>query len=140
MNANEKLVYAASLALERLQTIDRQFRDHLKTVGTTIKDLGAVTASGSEISVTCLGVDLKVLGRPVAVDGEPIAIEYLFAEEREGTLTPYWRIYLDGKGNLFKDVEFRTRLCDFNNTDIIKNILIELGIALLRSPRFAPTA
>jgi len=93
----------------------------------------------TEICATCLGVELKIIKRPVATDGIPVAFEYVFGEEHEDILTPCWRMYLDSNGSLYADAECQKRLWDFNNMYIVKNILLEVGLALLRSARFAPT-
>ena len=135
----DQQIRAASGALVSLQTVDSSFRDHLKATAASASDFGSLTLAANEMSATCLGVQIKIIGRPIAIDGEPVAFEYLFGEERDGALVIYWRLYLDRNGSLFADVDRKTRLWDFNNRYVVKSILIELGLALLRSARFAAT-
>ena len=136
----ETEIQAASVALTRLHKIDQRFRDHVKTVGTTVKDLGSLTAPDGEIAASCLEVQVHVARKPIAVDGSPALFEYVFGEMKEGALKPYLRLYLAPSGNLFTDVQCQTRVCDFDNTYIVKNILLELAHALLHSEHFAPTS
>lgn len=129
MTTKEQQIYVTIATSAQLNEIDSKFREYLRSVGTTVKDLGSLITHDSEISATCLGIDLKT----------PVAIEYVFGEEREEGLIPYWRMYLDSFGNFYADAECQNRLWDYNNMYIVKFVLIEIGVAMLSSRRFAPT-
>ena len=139
MTTKEQQIYVAIAGLAQLNEIDLKFREYLGSVGTTVKDLGSLMTHDSEISATCLGINLKVVARPVAINGTPVAIEYVFGEEREEGLAPYWRMYLDSFGSFYADAECQKRLWDYNNMYIVKFVLVEIGVAMLSSGRFAPT-
>ncbi len=137
--SSETEIFAASAALTRLHDIDQRFRDHVKTAGTALKGLGSLTAPDGEIAASCLGVQLNVVRKPIAVDGNPAAFEYAFGVVKDSAFRLYFHLYLDPQGNLCTDVKCQTRLCDFNNAYIAKYVLLELAGALLHSEHFAPT-
>lgn len=139
MNTNEERVLIAASGIEQLESMHEQFMNIVQGQSTTKPHAGILGVSDNNLTATCLGVSLTVKRKIVANDGSPSFIEYAFTIPHKDKDIVVCTLYLGANGVLFTDPVGESRLCDYNNTYLGKNMLNFVAIRLLDSEVFEPT-
>lgn len=109
-----------------------QLRNHQKREENRV---GSLRVDGDKLSITSLGIFLDVRYRPVIVDNIQL-LEYIVFTVHDGEQIIVFKFYLKKNGTLIRDVQSQSKLTDFSNEDIKKNLVYEVAEQLLLSPIF----
>ena len=140
MTDDQRRAEAATRDLASLKREHDQFILAVNTAQSQSFNCGWFRTDGENFSAEVLGVRFRVNRRPVAVNGNFVASEYAFLSEFEGEDLPVWRLYLNKNDELFTDSSFTQVVCKYTNSYLIREVIVGLTNALLKSPIFAPKA
>jgi len=94
MDKNERLERAAC-KLNELEEIHKKFLAELrKHQGKVVIPVGSIEVGDDSMSLFSLGVRLTIKHRPIAIDGDPKAIEYQVIAEHGFDQIVVYRFYL----------------------------------------------
>jgi len=138
----EKRLDIAIAAIKKLKGLQNDFFSAFTDQSGPPLQVGSISTSGTDITATCLGVNLCVVNRQVVLDdGLPRAIEYSFIAKHNDESLKVFIMYLDARdGVLYMDSGLKSRLCDYDNVHLVKKVLDVVAAKLLDSPIFAPVS
>ena len=92
------------------------------------------------LCVSYLELEFRAARRSVAADSRLVANEYAFVGSIDGQEHVLLYLYLTPDGNLYfnSSLKVDSRLCDYNNQYVVKNILAKIEVTALSSRFFAP--
>jgi hypothetical protein len=136
--ATQQRAIAAEQAIKQLNGMHDRFIQELESGSKQPSGIGTLAVSSKEITCVCLGRNVAVSNRPVALDGEIKAIEYDFITRWKDEDLSILRLYLQPNGTLTRDPDGTAKFQDFNNTYISDHILAAVSDMLLVSAVYAP--
>lgn len=140
MNPEQQQVAIAVAAQTEFKRIHDQFVAKVASTANKVANGGSFTTDGEDFSASALGVNFRVVRRPISIQGQFLASEYAFITEYEGKDLCLWCFYMDEGGVLYTDSALSKRLCDFDNTYLPSRVVEGLANSLLASTVFAPRA
>lgn len=138
MDKYERLKIAAH-GLEKLDKMHQEFLAELrKHQGQVTNPVGSMHVEDDSVSLSSLGISLTLKHRPIAIDGNPKAIEYQVIAEHGPDQLMVYKFYLQPTYRLSRDADSESTLCDYNNNRIENILVYEVAEHLLASPIFKP--
>ena len=137
MDVDQENLAIAIAAQAALQTLHERFVAHIASMASKVVNGGSFTTDGQSIAATALGINFRVMRRPISIAGKFALSEYAFVTEHENKDLCLWHLYLDPHGALHTDSALSNRLCEFNNTYLPSKVVSALASSLLASPIFA---
>jgi hypothetical protein len=139
MPQQEQLISAAFSDFQGLLDIHLRFIEEIGKCAKNQFSTSSLTIKDDGLSITYLDLNLSASRRTVAIDSQLVANEYAFEgitfnNEKHTLLC----LYLTPNGVLYLDSSLTTRLCDYNNQYVVKNILSKIQLSALSSPFFSP--
>ena len=131
-------------AAAKLATMERSHREFVEALiqsASNLRAIGTITELEGEVSARCLGLDLLVAHRPVAIDGTPKLVEYAFFAHLDDETHRHcvFAFYLHAAEQAcYLDVHGTERISDADNPDLSLVVITYLADALLQSAAFSP--
>jgi len=138
MNDQMAKIEIAAAAIEKLNELHSRFAQRLASQTDVPRFLGSLKIDGAEIHARCLGIELRVIRRPIVRGGSFCAIEYSFYTRHKEADFAVFRMYLQRNSVLSRDAAAKTTFCDSDNQYAAESVLLAVALALMDSPLFAP--
>lgn len=132
-------LYNALRSMERLQNAHKTFLQALAAQPEVESDLGTVQSTSEGVSLQCLGYEVAMRQRPVALQNNRLAYEYEFLAEYWGEKHMFMRLYMNTQGILFRDTGLDDYLGDAGSWQIRGVLIAEAFVKLLQSKVLTPS-
>ncbi|MDT3734949.1 MAG: hypothetical protein ROZ00_01820 [Denitratisoma sp.] len=125
---------------QRLKAIHQAFVEEIQKQEQAQLAVASLKVVEGALCVSYLELEFRAVRRSVAVDFRLIANEYAFVGSIGDQEHVLLCLYLSPDGNLHlkSSLDDESRLCDYNNQYLVKNILTKIQLAALSSSFFAP--
>jgi hypothetical protein len=125
---------------QQLKTIHQGFIDEIKRQEQAQQPMSSLKVVDGVLCVSYLELEFRAVRRSVAAESRLVANEYAFVGSIDGQEHALLYLYLTPDGNLYfnSSLEVDSRLCDYNNQYVVKNILAKIKVTALSSRFFEP--
>lgn len=132
-------LYNALRAMKQLQNAHKTFLEVLAVQPEVESDLGTLKSTGEGVSLQCLGYDISMRQRPIALQDNRLVYEYEFLAEYWGEKHMFMRLYMNTQGVLFRDAGLGDYLGDAGSRQICGVLIAETFAQLLQSKVLTPS-
>ena len=125
--------------MKQLQDAHITFLKTLEVQPAVESDLGTVQSTSEGVSLKCLGYDVAMRQRPIALKAGELAYEYEFIAECWGEEHAVMRLYMTTQGSLYRAADLSEYFDGVGARSIRNALLTETFIKLLQSKVFTPS-